>query len=388
MNQAAAGLDRLTRRGADALRALLVEATAVAGRPRRDGELERLVGAAPVEVLPAAAALHRVAGTVLRGLDGIDGVPPDVRATLAALRHHATLRHLLITSALDRIGRAFDGAALSWVVMKGPVLAALLYPEPGERRYSDLDLLVARGDFPRAVQVLEALGYGHAIHNWALADEMLAGQISMSDRMVSVDLHWHLHYSREDRQPFAIDPEAMIERRRRVGVSGLRVPTFDAVDTLLTLAFHAARSDGHRLIWLKDIERAVDVEAPDLDELVRRSRAFRCAPPVGTMVGRAKTVLDADVPDEIVRALAPAALRGADRIVTTLSHPVQLHERITITRAFTRSVRSSTTASVAAIPARGVRQLRRRLFPPRENETDNPAEKSRFLDAVSSSVDR
>ena len=46
----------------------------------------------------------------------------------------------------------------------------------------------------------------------------------------------------------------------------------------MTLAFHAARSDGHRLVWLKDIERALAVESRDLDELVRRCRASRCAP--------------------------------------------------------------------------------------------------------------
>ena len=37
--------------------------------------------------------------------------------------------------------------------------------------------------------------------------------------------------------------------------------TLDSVDTLLSLAFHAARSDGHRLVWSKDIERVVASEA-------------------------------------------------------------------------------------------------------------------------------
>ena len=198
--------------------------------------------------------------------------------------------------------------------MKGPVVAALLYPDVGDRSYGDLDLLVDRRDFPQAMRVLEELGYQHAIHNWALAEEMLAGQVGMSSPAVTVDLHWHLHYSREDRRPFAVDPEAMIERTRLVDVSGVTTPTLDPVDTLLTLAFHAARSDGHRLVWLKDIERAVAVEQPDLDELVRRCRAYRCAPPVGVMLGRARSLLDADVPDEIMRALVPMTLRAADRV--------------------------------------------------------------------------
>ena len=97
----------------------------------------------------------------------------------------------------------------------------------------------------------------------------------MTSPLVPIDLHWHLHYSREDRRPFALDPDAMVERSRRVVVSGASVPTLDPVDTLLTLAFHAARSDGHRLVWLKDVERAVAVEEPDLDEL---GAAVPCSP--------------------------------------------------------------------------------------------------------------
>ena len=143
------------------------------------------------------------------------------------------------------------------------------------------------------------------------------------------------------------------------------MPTLDPVDTLLTLAFHAARSDGHRLVWLKDVERAVAVEEPDLDELVRRCRAARCAPPVGLILSRARSLLDAEIPAEIIRAMTPIPLRAADRIASGLRHPVQLHERGTATRIYTRSVRSSTLATLYAVPERGARVMRRFLRPPR-----------------------
>jgi hypothetical protein len=323
---------------------------------------------------------------VLRGLDGVDGVPDEVQAQLGVLRQRAALNHLLLTGVLGGLSRALDDAGLSWVAMKGPVVAGRLYPEVGDRAYSDLDLLVDRRDFPPAMRLLEGLGYEHTIHNWALAEEMLAGQIGMTSANAQIDLHWHLHYSHEDRRPYAIDPEAMIERRRLVTVSGVTVPTLDAVDELLTLAFHAARSDGHRLVWFKDIERALSVERPDLDELVRRCRAYRCAPPVGLILGRARTLLDADVPDEILRSLTPVALQLTDRAVFAVAHPVQLDERPTVTRAYTRSVRSSLIASVAAVPTRGARQLRRHLHPPPLNETDSPAEKECYLNAVVASA--
>jgi hypothetical protein len=378
----------LTRRQRDTLRALLLGATAAAGRASDRDALRRLVLAAPIEELPAVAALHRVGGTVLRGLDGVDGVPAEIRSRLGVLRERATLNHLLATATLGEIGRAFDDADLSWVVIKGPAVAALLYPEPGDRSYNDLDLLIDRRDFPRAVQLLEQLGFQHHIHNWALAEEMLAGEIQMSNASAVVDLHWHLHYSPRDRRPFAIDPDAMIERSERVGISGVSAPTLDPIDTVLTLAFHAARSDGHRLVWLKDIERAVATSDHDWDELRRRARTSRCGPPVGLMLERARRLLAADVPADIVPAMVPRSLLVVDRLSSALAHPVQLHEGATITRWFTRSVRSSVLASMSDGPARAARRLRRQLFPPARNETDDPDEKASYLMAVATSLDR
>ena len=115
-----------------------------------------------------------------------------------------------------------------------------------------------------------------------LAEQMLAGQIGLSTPAVSIDLHWDLFYSQRDRAVRS-PSEELIARSRMVDAAGLRLPTFDAPDTLITLAGHAARSGGHRLLWLKDIERTIAVDRPDFDEVVRRSR-YGCAPPVGIIL--------------------------------------------------------------------------------------------------------
>jgi Uncharacterised nucleotidyltransferase len=382
MDSSVAPLDALTRPQRHALRDLLVAATAQAGNPPGGRDLDALVAGAPIAALPAAAALHRVSGTVLLGLDGVNGVPDHVRAELARRRDVAALNHLLVVGALSQAGRRFDEAELSWVAMKGPVVASLLYPGVGDRTYGDLDLLVARRDFPRAVAILEDLGYQHDIHNWALAEEMLAGQVGLATSSVHVDLHWHLHYSERDRRPFTFPIDAMIDRGRRVVVSGVETPTLDPVDTLLTLAFHAARSDGHRLMWFKDVERSIAIDKPDLDELVRRTRAYRCGGPVGLILERAREWLDADIPELYIRAMMPSTLRVADHLTTRARNPVQLHERDTVTRWFTRSVRSSIVTSVLAVPERAARSLHRVVLPPPPNETDDPAEKASYLQAV------
>src|SRR4029079_436314 len=157
------------------------------------------------------------------------------------------------------------------------------------------------------------------------------------------------------------------------------------VDTLLTLAFHAARSDGHRLMWFKDVERSVVVDEPDLDELVRRARAYRCGGPVGLILNRARYLLGAPVPLEVVLELMPRALRIVGERATRVENPLQLHERSTVTRWLTRSVRASVTSSMVAIPQRAVRSVHRTLRRPPENETDDPGEKASYLRAVAGS---
>jgi hypothetical protein len=378
-------LDELDRREQAALRSLLIEATAAAGREADRARLEQLARDAPIEALPQAAALHRVSGSVLRGIDGLRGIPDDVLANLSALRQKATLHHLLITGVLAEVGHAFDETDLAWIAMKGPVAASLLYPEAGDRSYSDLDLLVEKRHFPTAVRTLEALGFQHAIRNWSLAESMLAGQIKMTRESVDVDLHWHVHYSTQDRRHFGLRPGAMIRRARRVDLAGVTAPTFDPVDTLLTLAFHAARSEGHCLVWLKDVERAVAVDGPDLDELVRRCDEQRCAPPVGLILDRSRALLGAPIPEEIIRSLTPATLLAAERVARAVNHPIQLHRRMTLTRSMTRSARSSTRASLTLVPTRAANRLRELARQQPENETDDPREKMSYLAAVEAS---
>ena len=364
------------------LRKILIAATSAAYRDDHGLDLGLLVRAAPMAHLPSAAALHRVAGSVFQALESVPGVPTEVANALNLRRRHAALRHLIMSRALVRIADALDTADISWLVMKGPALASLLYEHPGDRSYNDLDLLIDRSHLPHAVELLEGLGFSHSTHDWALAQKMGAGEFVMSDAAVSLDVHWHVLYSDLDRRPYAIEPRDLLARARRMDISGHQVPVLDPVDTLLTLTFHASRSDGHRLVWMKDIERAIANDQPDLDELVRRAHTFACAPPVGLALSRAHSLVGAEVPNEITRALVPTSIRSVDHLARFVSNPIQFHERPTPTRWVTRSVKSSPASSIRHLPHRALRATRARWMPEALNETDDPAEKSEFFEWV------
>jgi len=86
-------------------------------------------------------------------------VPASVLAPLAQHHRKNVLTHMRRVADLGRIGAAFDAAGIAYLVLKGPILAATVYPEPGTRTMLDVDLLVHDGEMARAVATLEALGY-------------------------------------------------------------------------------------------------------------------------------------------------------------------------------------------------------------------------------------
>ncbi|MEP1125054.1 MAG: nucleotidyltransferase family protein [Ilumatobacter sp.] len=377
-------LAALSRREAGSLIDLLVGSVRAYGLDDRRDDLSRLIARAPVELLPEAAALHRVSGVVLESLHGVPGVPESTLESLAGRRRLARVNHLRASQALHAVARDFRTADVSWVVMKGPVLASSLYSDSGDREYGDLDLLIRPTNLPCVVALLEQSGYEHDLKNWPLAERFMASEFNMCRGPIDIDVHWHFVYSAPDRRRFDLDPVEMIDRSEEHDVAGFSVPTFDSVDMLLHLAFHASRSGAHRLVWLKDIERCLAIETPDLTELVRRARRYGCGPSVAVALDRARLV-GAKVPEKVLAALADRSLLAAERRVRAISSPHRLHEHDTLARLLARSVHGTARATVQAAVPRMWSAVRRRVIQPPVHETSDADERDHFLGLVAAS---
>ena len=273
--------------------------------PRPAPRVAELVASPPrrlIRDLPALAAAHRVEGCVHAVLEQVDGVGRCARSS----RRRPPAGGLPPPPrprCARRVGAVLDAAGIPWLVFKGPVLSSSVYCDSGMRRYSDLDVLVPPDRFADAVAAMEGANYGNPVTSWAPQVYFRSGAIAFGVGRISVDLHWHVVYKYQDRRWYSIDPDQLLARRRTVDIAGHTCATFDEVDTVFHLALHAAREGCHRLVWLKDIELAVAVGQPDLDELVRRSLAAKCAPAIGIALARSKWLLGTDVPDEIITAL-------------------------------------------------------------------------------------
>jgi hypothetical protein len=277
---------------------------------RPPAELERVVAAGRLGPLLQLARHHRVLPFVHRDLREIAGVDDRTMQALDRVAVTQTANQMRMVTDLAGFAAAIAPQEIPWLTFKGPVAAQLLYPRPELRTYRDLDLLIPQEDFPRAIDYLQRNGFEVIDRNWTLIRRERRGQLHLTLAMGTVaDLHWHLLNRAVVREAFDVRMDAVIARARTVMVSGVAAHTLDPVDTLVHLALHAALAGADRLIWLKDVERSIAVEAPDWDDVVVRALAWRAGAAIAITLRRAREVLDAPVPVWVLRDLDPSPIR-------------------------------------------------------------------------------
>ena len=100
-------------------------------------------------------------------------LPSGPRATLLAQVREDALRHFGFLAVLDRFSTAFEAADVDWVVLKGPVLAEIIYGATS-RGYTDLDLMVPARQLRQAIAALETAGADLPVADWAEMTGLLA----------------------------------------------------------------------------------------------------------------------------------------------------------------------------------------------------------------------
>ncbi len=167
----------------------------------------------------------------------------------------ADLREEIDTAAVQ-LWEAFDEAGIAALLLKGPVLARVLY-EPGEqRRYVDLDILVDPAAMERARALLQDLGCTCVQEELGVEDP--GGGFHSEDwvlGLVTVDLHWRLPVTN-------VDPETawrpLQASRQLIDLNGHRVATMSRAGLALHIAIHAAQHQGLHGSRQRDLELALE----------------------------------------------------------------------------------------------------------------------------------
>lgn len=214
---------------------------------------------------------------------------------------------------------ALDALALAGIeaiALKGPALAEALWPAPGSRPFTDLDLLVHERDRVPAVAALTAIGYRHLSLDrslrWELAHGTTVTLVPESGDGPPLDLHWVLiEWPRGQR----IDRIAPAEVWGRAGVAeigGRPALVLAWEDLLIYLAVHFAVH--HALAgehWRRDLALLLECRGAALDwaAIVERARRWRVRVALWLALDTVSRRSEVQVPRDALRRLRPRLAR-------------------------------------------------------------------------------
>jgi len=149
--------------------------------------LPSCLAACDKDELVALAVIEGVAGLVSEKL-GPHLAPDQYSRLLRAARQHVA-HHLGNLGWLKTFGTALEESDVTWMVLKGPVLAELSYGDIG-RAYADLDLMVPPHQLRRAVDALFAASATVADQAWPSLIKSGKGELTMTVHgSPLIDLH-------------------------------------------------------------------------------------------------------------------------------------------------------------------------------------------------------
>lgn len=186
------------------------------------------------------AANHGVRLLVYRALRAAcwDGIPAEIQAEMQQTCQSLTGKNLFLTGELLRITAEFEAKGIPVAVMKGAVIAQMVYGDLALREFSDLDLLIGEADFFRAIELLHRLSYEPVWKyetNRVLRFLRHVGEYAVASDLsqTEVDLHWRVATKATALSPGVSDfPSGF----RPVQIAGSTVMSFAPQDLPLYLA--------------------------------------------------------------------------------------------------------------------------------------------------------
>lgn len=233
-------------------------------RRLKTDEAERLVGTAHAHgVLPAVMQqLQRDPAAVLKQPADLD--PHRVFAGQVQIEQ-AQLAMLLRRQAAELL-RDFQSEGITTVIMKGPIFADQLYPEPGLRPFVDLDLLVPRAAFEAGYQRMRSLSYVEYDEAEMKYDQGYAEVLMYKPDQPGgpCELHWNLVNSPTLRRGLDVSLDDLQLDPDRLTPEGQ--PTLTPAANLLITAVHAAASHGYdKLQMIIDLLQLARGQAGPID---------------------------------------------------------------------------------------------------------------------------
>jgi hypothetical protein len=270
---------------------------------RSDAHVATLVENVDPDTLIRLARRHRVASLLhdrLRGIGDHVSSPLTAQLRLEYLGARASQLHAYRTIAALR--EAFD---IPFLILKGPALAVAWYEDPSLRMYVDVDVLVRRSDFRKALDALTNAGFTHLLPSWDGLFALGMAEVPLDHQACTVDLHWHLIARAQPRREIHLGERALFERARPIKLGSVEVNTLDCEDTLLHLCVNCGLDGARRLQQLVDVDRVTRSGRIDWSAFTDRGCEARAHALCAAVLQRCHDLLGTPLPPGLLERLAP-----------------------------------------------------------------------------------
>jgi hypothetical protein len=234
-----------------------------------------------------------------------------------------TKRNFLLAAELLKIKQVFDLDGIKFLSFKGPSLALQAYKNLSRRVFSDLDLIIAPENFPRAMQLLMSHGYELEPRREPQIPQDLA--ISPLFRRLSheqtfarresgqekpsflIDVHWH----GGEHSALDIDWQMLEKDATEVGIHGQTICTVATPMLLVLLCAHGTKHRWQQLKWLVDIAELIQ-SSDDLawDRVYELASSQGCAKKIDLallLCINAGLLCPAQLPDRVLNRIQDGA---------------------------------------------------------------------------------
>ena len=247
------------------------------------------------------AATHRVAALLAARIEGCAitaDVPQSIRARLDGIRREAAQRAAAAQRTLRELAGGLRSSGVPFLLIKGSILAELVYRDPAVRPFYDIDVIVRREALTTAEALLRSWGY-RMEGPWPLLGRRPSPPVAMDiaediarqfylrvfhnfsyvpprgDERRPIELHWTI----VPRGRLRLREEQLWARTAAVHVAGVDLHTLDAEASLIHLAVHALEAwfRGFRLLHLGDVAWSVADSAARRGDLWDLAEAWGAA---------------------------------------------------------------------------------------------------------------
>ena len=241
---------------------LLVECARPTGNVERlNKSLRLLVNWPALLELAEGHGVLGLAATRLRDC-GEAAVPQKIAQELRERQRAHVLFTLRLTAEMFRLLECFAAAGLEALVIKGPVLSARCYGDPGVRPYGDLDLIARDNDILRSTELMIGLGYEPSVPVNAIHAKKAPGEYAFRHQSTKLLVEFHTELTFRY-HPRPIPLERIFKRQARVKIDAREIPALSPEDELILICIHAAKHLWERLSYIADV--AAFVSKQELD---------------------------------------------------------------------------------------------------------------------------